>query len=359
MRTPIVLVTGLHSDAMAVLTVGLQWDLPKAVAVRHRIDVGRQVLERVVSDASGVLERIEIDLEHACVPCALREDVMPTLQRLAGDGRWNSVVAHLPVGAEAQQVCNALAWDTRAARDMRITGVLVGIDGSRVENDLLGDDLLHERGLHSSVDDRRGVGEVLAAMIEYADVAVLADRAAPAGLGLVRTLARPDASVLTDASDADSPALVSGDLHRHDVTSAWVAADRRGPIPPAHGPDVWRLDLRSDRPFDPDRLLEDIERLGGGRHRSRGCFWLPTRPGRSCVWDGAGGQLSIGSGDQWRQGPPHTRIVVVGVGRRPDELEAAFDSLLVDPAEIRRRGQAWEVAEDGLEPWLGPVRRAA
>jgi G3E family GTPase len=200
---------------------------------------------------------------------------------------------------------------------------------------------------------------VLAAMIEYADLAVVVDQAAPAGLGLVRTLARPDATVLTDASAIDSAAVVSGHLHRHDVTSAWVAADRRGPVPPAADPGVWRVDLRSDRPFHPDRLLEDIERLGTGRHRSRGCFWLPSRPGRACVWDGAGGQLSIGTSDTWRQGPPHTRIVLAGVGPEPDHLRAAFESLLVTPAEIRQRGQVWEVGEDGLEPWLGPVRRVA
>lgn len=38
--------------------------------------------------------------------------------------------------------------------------------------DLLGDDLLADRGRHTSGEDRRGVGEVLAAMIEYADVAL-------------------------------------------------------------------------------------------------------------------------------------------------------------------------------------------
>lgn len=359
MQTPIVLVTGVHPDAMAVLTVGLQWDLPCAVAVRHRIDVERQVLERVVSDPTGVLERTEIDLEHACVSCALREDVIPTLQRLANDGRWSSVIAHLPVGARAEQVCAVVAGEARVARDLRITAVMAAVAGSSVEADLLGDDLLAERGLHTSHDDRRGVGEVLAGMIEYADVVVLTEEAEPSGHGLVRALARPDAAVLADTSEVDSSSLVSGRLHRHEITAAWVAADRRAPLPDVAGDDVWRVDLRSDRPFHPERLLEDIGRLGSGRHRSRGCFWLPTRPGRVCAWDGAGGQLSIGSSHTWRPGPPHTRIVLIGVGWRPAGLERAFDSLLVTPGEIRRRGRFWEVGEDGLEPWLGPVRRAA
>lgn len=121
---------------------------------------------------------------------------------------------------------------------------------------------------------------------------------------------------------------------------------------------VWRVDLRSDRPFHPERLLADVGRLGAGRHRSRGCFWLPSRPGALGVWDGAGGQLSVGAGGRWRN-DVHTRIVVVGAGRRPDHLEEAFESLLVTTDEMRSRGRFWELFEDGLEPWLGPIRRVA
>ena len=59
--------------------------------------------------------------------------------------------------------------------------------------------------------------------------------------------------------------------------------------------------------------LEYIEVLGGGPRRSRGCFWLPTRPSTVGVWEGAGGQLSVGSGVPWGMKAPLTRIVVTGL----------------------------------------------
>jgi hypothetical protein len=62
MRVPVVLVTGVDPTAMSAVTVGLQWDLPSAVAVQHRIDPERQVLHRIVSDMTGVLDREEITL---------------------------------------------------------------------------------------------------------------------------------------------------------------------------------------------------------------------------------------------------------------------------------------------------------
>src|SRR6478735_6991294 len=213
MRIPVVLLTGVDPDAMAAAMVGLQFDLPAAVALRHVIDVERSVLTRTVSDVTGVVEHEEIDLEHACVSCAVREDVAPTLERLARARRWESVIAHLPVGAAAGQVCTVVGHDPRLAQHLRVSGVLTALDGPGVGDDLLGDDLLAERGRHSSDDDRRGVGEVAAAMVEYADVVVTHGPTDPAGAELLTALARPDARVAHGVEHLDG-ALLTGTLHR-------------------------------------------------------------------------------------------------------------------------------------------------
>jgi G3E family GTPase len=356
-RSPVVLITGVDPDASALAGVGLLWDLPGAIAVRHRVDVESSLLQRVVSDASGIREQVNIHLEHACISCALREDVVPTLRRLAVEGGGAPLVAQLPVGASPEQVCAVLADPPRPDPVVWVAAVVAAVDGATIESDVLGNDLLCERGLHSSDDDRRGVGEVLAAMIEYADATIFTEVATATGFALGRTLARPDAEVLRDPSELDAGSVIAGGWHDRDRISAWVEPDRRTSSPAA-SPGAWRLDLRSDRPFDPERLVHDIAGLGGGPTRSRGCFWVPTRPGAMGIWSGAGGQLSVGSGGPWFSGPPHTRIEVVGTGEAPD-LRAAFDRLLVTASEQRRRGSVWEVTADGLEPWLGPVRRIA
>ncbi|WP_228941689.1 CobW family GTP-binding protein [Nocardioides sp. Leaf374] len=357
MRTPVVLVTGVSPDAMDATLVSLQWDLPQAVAVRHHIDVERQLLTRVVSDVTGVLDRAEVDLEHACVSCALREDVVPTIERLARDGRWGTVVAHLPVGADAAQVCHVLTWDARLARHLRVAGVVTAVAGPTVVDDLLGDALMAERGVATSHEDERGVGEVASGMVEHADVVVVTGEREPAGLALLRTLARPGARVVAGPELLDG-ALVADGLHDHAATTAWASPYRTQDVPSPDVPDVWQVDLRSDRAFHPDRLLEGLEDLGSGRHRSRGCFWLPTRPGRALEWDGAGGQLSIGAGESWGRRPAQTRLVLTGVGARPDHLEEAFEALLMTTAE-EASGQSWRRPVDGFEPWLGPVREIA
>ncbi|MDP3893076.1 GTP-binding protein [Nocardioides sp.] len=356
MRTPVVLVTGVDSDFMQRAMVGVQLDLPRAVVVRHHIDVAEQVLLRVVSDVTGVIDRAEIALEHACVSCALREDIIPTIERVARGGRWTSVIALLPSGAEARQVCHVLTQDTRLARHLRVASVVTALSGETLVDDLLGDALLAERNQHTSYDDLRGVGEVASAMVEYADVVVLGSDAGPAGRDLVRTLARPDADVVAEVTELDGSSLCAT-RHQHGRTLAWSAPYRPAPAPEAASGRVWTLALESPGAFHPGRLLDRLDELGGGRHRSRGCFWLPTRPHQALVWDGSGGQLSIGRGEPWGRRTALTRLDLTGVGPVPDGLSTSFDEILLRPEESRSHD--WYTVEDGFEPWLGPIRDVA
>lgn len=353
MRTPVVLVTGVDPAPMAAVAVGLQWDLPNAVAINHAIDPARQVLTRIVSDMSGVLEREEIELEHACVTCAIREDIVPTIERCARDGRWKSVIAHLPVGAEADQVCAVVHYDTRMARHFRIASTICALDGSSITTDLLGDTLLRELERHSAEDDTRGVGEVACAQAEFADLVVLTEAVEPAGRDLVRTLARPDATIV-DGAEHVSGSLATSSLHDHDRALAWIDPTYDDTLPAPASDEVWRLDLRSPRAFHPERLFRDLEKLAGEDYfRSRGCFWLPSRPGKALVWDGSGGQLSIGTGRPWGRRAPFTRLVLTGVGEPPAGVERVFEELLLGPD---MEGRNWNVDEDGFEPWLGNIR---
>ena len=361
-KVPVLLVSGVDEAAMMATSMSLQFDLPDAVSLRHVLDPAQQTLTRIVSDVNGIIEREEINLAHACVSCAIREDIIPTMERLAAHGPWKHIVACLPVAAEAVQVCRVLGWAPRNAPHVSIAAVVVALDGSSVAEDLLGDELLDERGLATSQDDRRGVAEVACAMVEYADVVCLSERATAAEMALLHALARPRIPLVEDASLLDTATLSAG-VHRHHAVEAWVAEVRRDELPPLPGDGVWRLDLCSERPFHPLRFNDELAILGGGPRRSRGCFWLPTRPHAICVWDGAGGQASVGSTQQWSHDQlPLTRIVVTGIDDDLDEraeIVAAFRRCLLTDEELAARGPVWDESWDGLEPWLGPIDRVA
>lgn len=360
MSTPVFLVTGIHGDSMAAATIGLQFDLPDAVVVRHDLDAPAGQLVRTVSDLSGLLEREVVPLEHACASCAVREDVLPTLERLGALGRWGAIVAHLPVAADALSVCRVLGWDPVVAPSVRVAGVVAALDGDAAVDDLLGEDILPERELATIETDRRGVGEVLGAMVEHADVVALFGDSPDEAVELVTRLARPDALISREWSGVQAAQLLPG-LHDHDATEGWIDEVFDGPDRGGEGRHVWSLELIADRPLHPQRLRERVDVLGGGPFRSRGCFWLASRPGAIGIWDGAGGQLSVGVQGQWGRGPAMTRLLITGL-REDDareELRRAFAECLLTDAELEARGPYWDVADDGLEPWLGPIRRVA
>lgn len=355
-KVPVILISGVDADPMIQATISMQLDLPSAVVVRHELDPDRELLIRTVSDANGVIEHLEIDVEHACTSCATREDVVPTLERLAASGRWGAIIAQLPVTAEPMQVCRLISFSPQSAPHVRIAATLVALDGSSVHSDLIGDDLLVERGLPVRDDDERGVGETASAMVEYADVVAAIGEPSTADWELLRALARPGAQLTNSCAELDASALAAG-VHDHEAAEEWVAVVRRAPLPRSGGEDAWVLDINSDRPFHPDRLQQTIVLLGRGERRSRGCFWLPSRPTQVCQWDGAGGMVSIGPADRWDGTGPLTRIVVVGVDEGRDQLAEAFAACLLTDDELAERGRYWELDSDGFEPWLGPIHQ--
>ena len=355
---PLIVVTGVDAAAMAAATVGLQWDLPRAVVVRHHIDPESATITRTVSDASGVLEEEVVELEHLCLTCALRQDILPTIERLARQRRWESIVAHLPLAGEAGHLCRALAGEPRRHRLVEVATVVAALRGSSLADDLLGGSRLHEIGAAMVPDDDRGVGEVLARQVEYADATICVDGGDQTARELLTALVRPGGGVHTEVFGPSGAELLAV-RHDTDRSEAWTATVRREPLPPHAGRRVWQLDLQSDRPLHPERFMAEIEALGSGRHRSRGCFWLSTRPHQIGAWEGSGGHLHIGIVDEWGDQPPLNRLVITGDWSDLDvnQLAVRFHRCLVTEEELSQRHR-WQVAEDGFEPWLGPIEPA-
>lgn len=358
-RLPLVLLATIDPVMRDSMVFGLLTDSPSTVLVRHDIvDAGDDgYIRRVVMDGTGVIEDVRVPLEHACLSCAVREDALPVLRSLAGGGRWDSLALALPVSAESLPVSRALGMATRRGAELaglRLASVIGAVDLERFVADVLGDDLLAERDLALTEDDRRSVGEALAAQVGHVDVLVTSGDCGrhPVASDLVDHL-RPHDGVRVDGlHDLDIAALLA---RTHDVD----AGQRR--LDPVHaraaaghtGNGVWTLELTSERAFHPERLVEHVSRLGLPDVRGRGVFWVANRPDSACGWDGAGGQLSIGELGAWGRRTPFTRLVLTGVGPHREDLRAAFDEILLTEAEVADGLLQWLGRPDVLEPWLG------
>lgn len=386
------ILVGMDPDELSVVEATLAFSLEDVVLVRHDLEPAQDALLRTVSDQTGVLERARVPLAHPCLTCALREEIVPTLLRVAAARPGVHAVVRLPLAADPAPVVRAIQTMTvggrRVVRDLDVRGVHATTPGPDLLDDLLGDDLLRERDPDSFGDDARAWGEALVAQLEYADVILLtggtwaavptdspptdatghgipAEQASSptSGRTLLETLRRPDATVVDDVIDLD-PAHLTELTHDHRAAEDWVsvtgrsantdgARADRGPLTVWHSEDVWTTTLDTWRPLHPDRLMERLSDLGSGRVRGRGCFWLPTRPGSIVQWDGAGGQLSIGTVGGWGALAPRTQLVFSGTGTRHQAVEAGLRDALTTDLELARGLARWAGQDDPFDPWLG------
>lgn len=116
---------------------------------------------------------------------------------------------------------------------------------------------------------------------------------------------------------------------------------------------VWTMHLTSPRPMHPERMLDRIEALAGEQVRSRGHFWVATRPLTACIWDGVGAQLSIGTHGEWGTRPPATNLVFTGLADQRRTLVQAFEDVLLTAEEEAAGLGQFLGHDDGLDPWLG------
>lgn len=360
MPLPLTLLSTLDPVLRDTAVFSMLTDSPGMAAVRHEmVDIAGKGsgIRRLVLDATGVVEDVLLPPESGCLTCAAHEDAVSSLRRLADLGRWTSWALALPVSGELMPACFALSQQMERGHpldDLRLASAIFLADVAQVESDLLNDDLLDDRGLALGIADRRSVGQALAASLGHADVVVTAGDPVvwPVGSDLVDHLRASDSARVDGLFALSTAQLLEGS---HDCAAA---ADRLDPrcVQPNRGSTengVWSLDLSSDRPFHPDRLLEHIERLGAGRMRSRGRFWIPVRPDTACAWDGVGGQLSIGNLGPWDGCQPSTRIVYTGMSDERPRLVEAFEELLLTPSEMKQGLDPWLGRDHVLSPWIG------
>ncbi|MBT0769022.1 GTP-binding protein [Kineosporia sp. J2-2] len=351
---PVLTVTSIDPVLRDSAVAALLLDLPDAVAVRHDITPDGR-LHRVVHDWSGVLDRHTQSLDHGCLSCALRADLLPVLRGLITQDRPpRQIIVGLPVTSEPQPLVHAIqpatdGYGAGLVPGARVAAVIATASTASLLDDLFGDDLLAERGLELNPDDRRSVGESLATQLEHADVVLLDGVAGTRENDLLDHLigtGRPR-SLVTEVDTAGllavhrSPDDPRGDLLHLPATTA------------PDTPHVWSLDLHSHKPFHPARLHTELQALGDGPIRARGTFWLPGRPTVIGIWDGAGGQLSIGAAGTWPGGVRSTRLRVTGIGPQRDSVARAFSRALMTDREMEHGIGRWDGVDDGFGPWLG------
>ncbi|GAA2400753.1 GTP-binding protein [Actinomadura vinacea] len=364
MSVPVVLVAGLHGTARAAVVDRLLREHPGALAIHHDLrEITGGLVVRTVRTADTALEQAVIRLEHGCVTCTVRQDLIPQLLRYAGQA--SLLVADLWDCVEPRSVAEALD-DPECKSDIRLTGVLTGLDAELMPTDICRGERLTEIGKAGATGDERYLAEVLAHQIEYATALIVPD-VLPAllpppdvdDLQLCRELLghlapmTPVTMPGRPLPPLTGPALCTRELAaRVDPATAQLPCQSRTP---AVDTVVWHRTT----PLHPGRFFEAMDTLATESMRSRGRFWLANRPDRMLAWDAVAGIVAVEDSGPWLAAlpeatwemvPPARRLaasldwssdhgdrvqhlVLTGPELDPDQIHALLDSCLLGPGE--------------------------
>ncbi|MDJ1132170.1 CobW family GTP-binding protein [Streptomyces iconiensis] len=376
---PVVLVAGMHAEPRQEVVTHLLRSVPRSIALHHDLSpAAAGKVRRVVRDATGEVSQGEAPLVNDCACCALREDLVPELRRLAGAGLHTLAVVELWDSVEPQAMAETIA--AHGGDGLRLGNVVTAIDPALILPCLANGDDLAEAGLGLTATDQRTIADTWARQLEYPQVLALAsgEEADDEDRALLCQL-HPTAAQLP----ASSPELVRAAFAGFDVDAAADAQHPSCARLPQEGDDAGVVTLvwRRRRPFHPERLYAALEDLTCAAARSRGRFWLADRPDTLLAWEAAGGALCVDSTGPWLASlpdaawdmvPPTRRaaasldwdpehgdrcqhLVFTSPGLDREAVEELLDSCLLTDSEYAAGREAWLRLPAAFDALLDPV----
>ncbi|MFG2368391.1 GTP-binding protein [Streptomyces mirabilis] len=300
----VVIVGGLHADARRAAVARLLADVPGSVALHHDLATAAAgTVVRTIRDATGIVSAGEAPLVNDCACCALREDLVPELRRLADAGLTRLAVVELWDSVEPKAMAEVVS-----AAGLRLTSVITAVDPALLLPYLANGDDLAEVGLAAAATDRRTVADTFARQLEYAPVLAVAasEQADDEDRALLAQLHPTARRVPIDALD-----VTDGEARE----TNWFAPTR----PTAEGwtPPGWEADPVDTKGAAPADSIGPSATDGPRGGRSPG---MATEPDTASGADGsAGADTAPGAGADAPEADPAT----AGTGPRSEGFGSA------------------------------------
>jgi G3E family GTPase len=350
---------------------------------------------RLIRDGGSALSQIDerlVEMSNGCICCTLREDLLVEIGRLARERRFDYLLIESTGISEPLPVAETFTFRDEAGHSLsdvaRLDTMVTVVDAFHFARDYASHDFLADRGETLGDTDARTVVDLLTEQIEFCDVLVLnktdlvtADQLTDVK-GVLRALnAR---ARIVESRFGEVPVDEVLDTGRFDFEAAaqapgWLKEMRGEHIPESEQYGITSFVYRARRPFHPRRLYDWIAQAWPGVVRSKGYFWIASRPEAVGEWSQAGAISRHGrAGTWWAAVPPHTwprdpdalamirgrwderfgdrqqELVLIGTGMDEAALRAAFDACLLSDAELALLDDAW-LGDDPFPDWRRPA----
>ena len=332
-----------------------------------------------------------VEMSNGCICCTLREDLLEEVTKLAKEGRFDYLVIESTGISEPLPVAETFTFadeDGVSLSDVaKLDTMVTVVDAVNFLKDYEEAKYLQETGESLGEDDDRSVADLLVDQIEFADLILISktDLVSPSDkerLTAILKALNTDAKIIPIAHgkvDIDE-VLNTGlfDFEKAQQAPGWLKEMRGEHVPETEEYGIGSFSYEARRPFNPEKFhqfLHTTEKFGK-LLRSKGYFWLATRPQLAGQWSQAGGIASYGfAGMFWKAipekdwpddedylasikkqwvepfGDMRQELVFIGQGLDQSKMIEALDECLLSEEEILKGKSYWSTLSDPFPAW--------
>jgi G3E family GTPase len=332
-----------------------------------------------------------VEMSNGCICCTLREDLLLEVGNLAKDGRFDYLVIESTGISEPLPIAETFTFadeDGVSLSDIATLDTMVTVvDAVNFLVDYDEAKSLQDSGESLGEEDERSVTDLLVEQVEFADVILISktdmvDVAKVEQLTAVLKTLNTDARIVpiqngnVNIDDVLNTSLF--DFERAQQAPGWPKEMRGEHVPETEEYGIGSFSYLARRPFHPERfhqLLHNTEEYGK-LIRSKGFFWLASRPEFAGQWSQAGGMARYGfAGLFWKAVPKkdwptdkdylesiekswaepfgdmRQELVFIGQGLNKLAMTKALDDCLLDDETMLKGRAFWETLPDPFPAW--------
>ncbi|MFC7067242.1 zinc metallochaperone GTPase ZigA [Brucella rhizosphaerae] len=244
------------------------------------------------ADLSRTEEQL-VEMTNGCICCTLRDDLLKEVAQLASQDRFDYLLIESTGISEPLPVAATFEFRDEKGESLsdlaRLDTMVTVVDAANLLKDYSSNDFLRDRGESLGDEDERTLVDLLVEQIEFADIVVL--NKISTSSAEERDLARkvikslnPDARIEeVDFGQVPLDSILDTRLfdfnraHEHPLWYKELHGFHEH-VPETEEYGVHSFVYRARRPFDPVRFQNFIDRSWPGVVRTKGFFWLATRP---------------------------------------------------------------------------------
>jgi G3E family GTPase len=263
-----------------------------------------------------------VELSNGCICCTLREDLIKEVELLAKQRKFDYLLIESTGISEPIPVAQTFSFDTgeellKLADITRLDTMVTVVDAFNFFKDFGSAQTLLERKLTDDTEDQRSIVNLLTDQIEFANVIVLnkTDLVKPADLKLLEGIIlkfNPEAKIIKTAFGKVAPKTILNtklfDYDKAQQAAGWIKELNNIHTPETEEYGISSFVFRTHRPFHPQRFWEYAQRHWPPNVvRSKGIFWMASRPDDVLLWSQAGGSLKAEIYGKWWASVPEPK----------------------------------------------------